>query len=211
MGNATSCILTIRSKQIATRECSVTHFRAQMVLLYRQYRNGEFSELQIQCQKWSLPIHSATRSQSDTKDNESVWSGYGADLVGGSGSIKVPGKFMYPKEALFPQAAPHGKRHLGTARWCCFQAIRWFPAQSFHQLSSEWFKAHLMKLNIKHQIFHKHRYWKHHGNEQLRGWLAGFFFSSLLLYYGRLFSLICLLVRHFYWITPSDGPATVIS
>lgn len=104
------------------------------------------------------------------KDSKSVWSGYGADLVGGCGNIKMPGKFMYPKEALFPQVATHGKRDLGTAQ-CCLQAIRWFPAQSFHQLW-EWFKAHLMKLNIKHQTFHKHRYWKHHGNEQLKGWLC---------------------------------------
>lgn len=67
------------------------------------------------------------------RDNESVC-GYGADLVGGSGNIKMPGKFLYPKEALFPQAAPPGKRDLGMAQ-CRFEAVRPFPAQGIHHLS----------------------------------------------------------------------------
>lgn len=35
------------------------------------------------------------------RNNESVWSGYGADLITGSGNINMTGKFMYPQEALF--------------------------------------------------------------------------------------------------------------
>lgn len=150
VGNAILCVLPTRSKQTATRVSSVAHFRAQMILpLQTMQKWWVFSH------KWSWPIHTNSRSQSDQSGNESVRSVCEADLIGGSGNIKMRRKFLYPKEPSFPQVASHSKRDLGMAQ-CYFQAMRWFSAQSFHQLS-DWFWVPLMKLNIKRQIFHKHR------------------------------------------------------